>query len=101
MAASSALLIVCRSGCDLMSMCVMEFVLRFTTPAPNIGFSLTKEVSWVPSSVVRFGLEYCCVWTWEGWCRGVDVGFATVYVCCIQSGSDDHVCLGYMSVFVG
>ena len=45
MAASSALLIVCRSGCDLMSMCVIEFVLGFTTPAPSVGLSLTSEPS--------------------------------------------------------
>ena len=45
MAASSALLIVCRSGCDLMSMCVMLFVLGFTTPALNVGFPLTCEPS--------------------------------------------------------
>ena len=35
MAARSALLIVCRSGCDLMSICVMEFDLGLNTPAPN------------------------------------------------------------------
>jgi hypothetical protein len=45
MAANSALFIVCLSGCDLMSMCVMEFVLGFTTPAPSIGFPLTCEPS--------------------------------------------------------
>jgi len=45
MAASFALLIVCRSGCDLMSMCVMGFDLGFTTPAPNVGFPLTCEPS--------------------------------------------------------
>jgi hypothetical protein len=45
MAASSALLIMCRSGCDLMSICVMEFVLGFTTPAPSVGFPLTCEPS--------------------------------------------------------
>ena len=45
MAANSALLIVCRSGWDLMSMCAMEFVLGFTTPAPNVGFPLTCELS--------------------------------------------------------
>ncbi len=41
LAANSALLIVCRSGCDLMSMCVMMFVLGFTTPAPSVRFPLT------------------------------------------------------------
>ncbi len=45
MAASYALLIVCLSGCDLMSMCVIVFVLGFTTPAPSVGFSLTSEPS--------------------------------------------------------
>ena len=45
MAASSALLIVCLSGCDLTSMCVMAFVLGFTTSAPSVGFPLTSEPS--------------------------------------------------------
>ena len=45
MAASFALLSVCRSGCDLMSMCVIEFVLGFTTPAPSVGFPLTCDPS--------------------------------------------------------
>ena len=44
-AASSALLVVCLSGCELMSMCVMEFVLGFITPAPSVGFPLTCEPS--------------------------------------------------------
>jgi hypothetical protein len=38
-------LIVCIFGCDLMSMCVMEFVLAFTTPAPSVGFPLTCDPS--------------------------------------------------------
>jgi hypothetical protein len=60
MAASFALLIVCRFGCDLMSMCVMEFVLGFTTPAPNVGFPLTCEPSvYMKSS--GFHLRLCCV----------------------------------------
>ena len=45
MAAISALLIVCFSGCVLMSMCVMEFVFGFTTPAPSVGLPLTCEPS--------------------------------------------------------
>ena len=45
MAASSALLSVCRFGCNLMSMCVMEFVLEFTTPVPNVGLPFTCEPS--------------------------------------------------------
>ena len=45
MAASSAMLVVCRSGCDLMSMCVTEFVLGITTPAHTVGLPLTCEPS--------------------------------------------------------
>ena len=45
MAANSAILIGCLSGCDLMSMCVMEFVFGFTTPAPSMGLPLTYEPS--------------------------------------------------------
>ena len=43
MAAISALLIVCHTGCDLMSMCVMGSVLGFTTLAPSVGLPLTCE----------------------------------------------------------
>ena len=45
MAANSALFIMCLSGCDLMSICVMDFVLGFTTPAPRMGLPLTCEPS--------------------------------------------------------
>ncbi len=43
-----------------MSMCVMEFVLGFTTPAPSVGFPLTCE----PSVLMKsrgFDLRLCCV----------------------------------------
>ena len=63
MAARSALMIVCRSGCDLMSMCVMMFVLGFTTPAPIVGFPLTCEPS-VYTKSLGFHLRLCClVWS--------------------------------------
>ena len=60
MAASSAPLIVCRSGCDLMYMCMMVFVLGCTTPAPNVGFPLTCEPS-VYMKSRGFHLLLCCV----------------------------------------
>ncbi len=60
MAAIFALLIACRSGCDLMSMCVMVFVLGFTTPAPSVGFPLTWELS-VYMKSRGFHLRLCCV----------------------------------------
>ena len=37
MAASSALLMVCLSGCDFISMCVMVLCLGSTTDAPSMG----------------------------------------------------------------
>jgi hypothetical protein len=68
MAASSVMLIVCRSSCDLMSMCVMVFVLGFTTPAPNVGFSLTYGPSVYIKSRGSHLLLCCVVWSivWLG-----------------------------------
>ena len=43
MAASYGIFIVCLSGCDLMSMSVMEYVFGFTKPAPRMGLPLTCE----------------------------------------------------------
>ena len=43
MAASSALLIVCLSFCDLMSMCVTLCVRGLSTPAPSVLLPLTCE----------------------------------------------------------
>ncbi len=40
-AASSALLIVCLFGSDLMSMCAMVCVLGFNTPVPSVLLPLT------------------------------------------------------------
>ena len=45
MAAISALFIVCLFDCDLISMCVMVFVLGLTTPAPRMDLPLTCEPS--------------------------------------------------------
>ena len=45
MAASSALFIVCRSGCDLMSMCVVVSVFGMATPAPTVELPFICEPS--------------------------------------------------------
>ena len=45
MAASSALLMVCLSGCDFISMCVVVWVLGLTMDAPIIGLAVTREPS--------------------------------------------------------
>ncbi len=43
MAARSALLIVCLSFCDIMSICVTLGIRGLTTPAPNMLLALTYE----------------------------------------------------------
>ncbi len=45
MAASFAMMIVCLSFCDLMSICVMVCVRGLTTPAPSVLLPLTCEPS--------------------------------------------------------
>jgi len=45
MAANSALFIVCLSGYDLMSTCVMEILFGLATPAPRVRLPLTYEPS--------------------------------------------------------
>ena len=63
MAAGSAMLIVYRSGCDFMSMCLMEFVLGFTTHAPNAGFPFTCEPSVETKSLGFYLRLRCLVWS--------------------------------------
>ena len=43
MAASSARLIVCLSGWDLISICVVVCVLGFTMDAPSVGLPVTRD----------------------------------------------------------
>jgi len=45
LAASSALLIVCPSGCDLISMCVVVCMVGFIIDASSVGMPVT----WDPS----------------------------------------------------
>ena len=44
-AVCSALLIVCLSGCDLTSMCVLVFVEGLTIDSPSVGFPFFWESS--------------------------------------------------------
>ena len=44
MAASSALLMTCRSSCELISMCVVMPVLGLTTDIPSVGFPVFLSV---------------------------------------------------------
>ncbi len=45
MAASSAQFMVCLSGCDFTSICVVVFVFGFTIDAPRVGLPVTREPS--------------------------------------------------------
>ena len=45
MAASSARLIVCLSGCDFISICVVVCVFGLTMDAPKVGLPATREPS--------------------------------------------------------
>jgi hypothetical protein len=45
MATNSAMFIVCLSGCDFMSLCLMVFFIGFNTPAPRVELPLTCEPS--------------------------------------------------------
>ena len=45
MAASSALLMVCLSGCDFISMCVMVLCLGSTTDATSVGLPVICDPS--------------------------------------------------------
>jgi len=44
-AASSARLIVCRSGWDSISICVVVWVFLFNMDAPSVGMPVTKDPS--------------------------------------------------------
>ena len=45
MAASSARLIVCLSGCDFISICVVVCAFGLTMDAPKMGLPVTREPS--------------------------------------------------------
>ena len=45
MVASSARFMVCLSGCDCISMCVVVWVLGLTMDAPKMGLLVTREPS--------------------------------------------------------
>ena len=45
MAASSARFMVCLSGCDFISICVVVWVLGLTMDAPRMGLPVTREPS--------------------------------------------------------
>ena len=75
MAASSALLILLRFGCDLMSLCVLMSVFGLLTPAPSGEVAFTCELS-VYTQSLRFhfllwglsiGLKCCCCCMWVYW----------------------------------
>jgi hypothetical protein len=76
MAASSAPFIVCRSGFDLMSMCVMVSVFGLVPLAPSVGLPFTCGPSVYTKTLgfyfLLWGLVYSIVVVVCG-CTGVDV----------------------------
>ena len=82
MAASSDLFIVCRSGCDLMSICVVMSVFGLVTPAPSVGFlSLVSRLCIQSLS----GSGFCCGGLFVGLmllCVGVLVCVCLYRMCC-------------------
>ncbi len=70
MAASSALLIVCLSGCDLISMCVVVCVCGLTIDAPSLGF----PVFWDPSVYIKLSGFHAARNGFSGRCWGRCVG---------------------------
>jgi hypothetical protein len=67
MVASSAPLIVCLSGCDLISIWVVVWVRGFTTDAPRVGFPVICDPS-VYTKIYGFHVA------WKGLIEGF-VGF--------------------------
>ncbi len=45
MAASSAWIMICLSGCDFISICVVVWVQGLTMDAPRVGLPVTREPS--------------------------------------------------------
>ncbi len=87
MAASSAMLIVCLSGCDFMSILVVVWVWGFTMDAPSVGFPAfllsvcIYEVISVPCRMEGSVRELFGVLGWVGDARvGVCVGVVVVNV---------------------
>ena len=75
MAASSALLIVCLSGCDLISICVMVLCLGSTTDALSVGFPVICDPYVYMKSVGvhaarNFRIGVVSMWDGVGGCGG-------------------------------
>ena len=70
LAANSAMLIVCLSGCDLISMCVVVCVSGLTMDAPNVGF----PDFWDPSMYMKLSGSHAAEWSelevWGSMCVG-------------------------------
>ena len=81
MAASSALLIVCLSFWDLISMCIMCSVFGLTTPAPSVLLPLTCEPSVYTKSIgfhfLVWGFVCRIVGVW-GMCAGAGISLYAV-----------------------
>ena len=78
MAASSARFIVCLSGCDFISICVVVCVFGLTMAAPKVGLPVSRE-----PSVYMYSFGFHAAWNgrmWGGWVRGCSHRFRGVWV---------------------
>ena len=61
MAASSARLIICLSGWDFISICVVVCVLGFTMDAPSVGLPVTMDSSVYMKFIGFHAARYECI----------------------------------------
>ena len=62
MTASSARFMVCLSGCDFISICVVVCVLGLTMDAPRVGLPVTREPSVYMYSLGLQAAQYGRMW---------------------------------------
>ena len=96
MAASSAQLIVCRFGCNFISMCIMVFVRGLMSPAPKVGFPLTCEPCvYTKSCGFHFRLwdRISAMSGGVGGLTCVDVSVLALLLCILASSCDVSVCI--------
>jgi hypothetical protein len=99
MAASSTQLIVCRFGCDFISMCIMVFTRGLMSPAPKVGFPLTCEPCvYTKSCGFHFRLwdRISAMSGGVGGLTCVDVSVLALLLCILASSCDVSIIVVFM-----
>jgi hypothetical protein len=100
MAASFDRLIVCRTDCDLMSMCVVMCGRGFTTPAPSVLLPLTCDPSVYTKSLEFYFLLWVLVYIiLVGWRDWIGVGMS-LYAVLLFTLSASGVVVSRSVVFI-